>query len=258
MNTIISINNLFYSYNKRNIISNFSLDIKEGSWVTIAGSNSSGKTTLVKLLSGLIPSNNIKYNLKDIKKDIGVIFEIEKENFMSDTVKDELLLSVNPKNLTNKDINLKFEDITDLLDITDILDKDPNKLSSSELRRVVIASSLLYSPKILIMDNILSNMSSKEKKEILNIIKKYKNNMTIINFTTDLEESFNTDRLIIMNKGDIILDDTPLKVMEKDKILNRLGIEVPFIIDLSSKLKLYGLIEGLYIDIDKLVDDIWE
>ena len=258
MNTIISINNLSYSYNKRNIFSNFNLEIEEGSWTV--GSNASGKTTLAKLISGLITSNKIKYNFKDTRKNIGIIFETEKENFMSDTAKDELLLSLNPSKLTNQDIIEKFEDITDLLNITDILDKNPNNISSSELRRVLIGSALLYNPKVLIIDNILSNMSRKEKEEILKVIRRYKkdNNITILNFTTDLEESFGTNRLVVLDKGKIILDGSPLDVMKKDTILNRLGLELPFIIDLSSKLKLYGLIDELYIDMDKLVDDIWE
>lgn len=259
MNTILSINNLSYFYNKRKIFSNFNLDIEEGSWTTIVGSNASGKTTLVKLISGLIQNDSIKFNLKNIRRDIGVIFENEKENFMSDTVKDELLLSLNPKKLTNKDIVEKFEDLTDLFDISDILDKNPNTLSTTELKRVIIASSLLYNPKILILDNIFSNMGSKEKSDVIKIIKRYKkdNNITILNFTTDLEESFGTNRLIVIDKGKVILDGTPLEVMNKDKILNRIGLEIPFIIDLSSKLRLYGLVDELYTDIDKLVSDIW-
>lgn len=260
MNTIISINNLSYSYNKRKIFSNFNLEIEEGSWITISGPNASGKTTLVKIISGLIKTNSVHYKLKEIKKEISVLFENEEENFMSETVKDELMLSLNPKNLTQKEIVEKFEDITDLLNITDLLDKNLRSLSSNELKRVLIAASLLYNPKILILDNFLSNFSTKEKEDILKVIRRYKkdNNITIINFTTNLEESFATNRLIILNKGKVLLDGKPLEVMEKDTLLNRIGLELPFIIDLSSKLKLYGLIDDLYVDIDKLVFDIWK
>ncbi len=259
MNNIISIINLSYSYNKRNVISNFNLEIEEGSWTTIAGPNASCKTTLAKLLSGLIKSNSIKYNFKD-KKQIGIIFENTKENFMSDTVRDELLLSLNNKNLSQLKLEQKLEDLTDLLDLTHLLDKDPNDLSLGEQKRFLIASVLLYNPKILIMDNILSNISSKEKENILKVIRRYKkdNNITIINFTTDLEESFGTNRLVIINKGKIILDGTPKDVLKKDTIITRLGLELPFIIDLSSKLKLYGIIEDIYTDLDKLVIDIWK
>lgn len=260
MNTIISINNLSYSYNKREIFSNFNLQIEEGSWVTIAGANSSGKTTLAKIISNTIETNSVSYRIKNPRKEIGIIFENQKENFMSDTVKDELLLSLNNTNFSNIKIEQKLEDISDLLNISDIMDRDPVSLSSGELNKLLIGSMLMYNPKILILDNILSTLSSQEREETLKIIRRYKkdNNLTIINFTTNLEDSFGANRLIIIDKGMIVLDDSPLKVMERDKIISRLGLELPFTIDLSSKLKLYGLVDNLYKDIDKLVFEIWK
>lgn len=261
MNNIISINNLDHFYNKKIIFKNFSIDIEDGSWTTIVGPNSSGKTTLVYLLAGLIKNNNIKYyNIKDRKKDIGILFDNPRNNFITNTVKDELLLSFNYSNSSKKDFDDKIEDIIDLLKLENILDKDPMTLSGGELQRVSLGLILIYNPKILIMDDAFSMISNKDKQDLIRVIKRYKkdNNMTIINFTDDLEESFGTNRLVIINKGKIVIDGKPKDVMKNDTMINRLGIEIPFIVDLSSKLKLYGLIDDIYFDEETLVNDIWK
>lgn len=261
MNNIISINNLNFSFKEKQIFDNLSLSIEEGSWVTIAGPNGSGKTTLVKILAGIIKVNDINYfNIKNKKKDIGILFENPKETFLMDTVKDEIFLSLNRLNLSVTKIEEKIEDITDLLKLEDLMDKDPKILSGGELQRVALASILVYNPKILILDDALSMISSKDKAMIIKVIKRYKkdNNMTIINFTDDLEESFGSNRLIVISKGKILFDGKPKEVMENDTLLNRMGVEIPFIVDLSSKLKLYGLLEDIYFDDEKLVYDIWK
>lgn len=261
MNNIISINNLNYYYNKKQIFDNLSLSIEEGTWVTVVGPNGSGKTTLAKIFSGIIKVKNINYyNIKSIKKDIEILFENPREVFLMDTVKDEIYLSLNNHNLPKNKIEEKIEDITDLLDIEYLMEKDPKSLSGGELQKVALASALAYSPKVLIIDNALSMINSKDKEMIIKVIKRYKkdNNMTIINFTYDLEESFGSNRLVVINNGKIILDGKPKEIMENDTMLNRTGIEIPFIVDLSSKLKLYGLIDDLYFDDEKLVNDIWK
>ncbi len=261
MNNVISINNLNFSYKNKTIFENFSINIEDGSWTTIVGPNSSGKSTLVYLLSGLIKNNNIKYyNIKDRKKDIGILFDNPRKNFITNKVKDELLLSYNYSNLSKKDLEDKIEDIIDLLKLEKLLDKDPMTLSGGELQRVSLGLILIYNPKILIMDDAFSMISEKDKQDLIRVIKRYKkdNNMTIINFTDDLEESFGSNRLIVINKGKVILDGKPKEVMKNDTMINRIGIEIPFIVDLSSKLKLYGLIDDIYFDEETLVNDIWK
>ena len=94
--------------------------------------------------------------------------------------------------------------------------------------------SILFNPEILILDESLSMLDDKEKDYILNILsKKHKEGLTIISVIHNLRESYLSDRLIVLNNGDIMLDGNPLKVMEYDKILNRLGIELPFEVELS-------------------------
>lgn len=261
MNNIIYINNLNYDFDGKKILDNFSLSIEEGSWTTIAGPNGSGKTILSKFLSGQIKNKNVLfYKITNRKKDIATLSENPKTNFIMDTLRDEIILSFGNSNLSINKIEEKIEDITDLLQIEDLLDKNPKTFSGGELQRAALASIMIYDPKILILDDAFSMLNSFEKNSILKVLKRFKKDkdMTIINLTDDLEESFGSNRLIIINQGKIILDGKPKEVMENDVLINRLGVEIPFMVDLSSKLKLYGLVDEIYFDQDKLVEDIWK
>ena len=83
-------------------------------------------------------------------------------------------------------------------------------------------------------------------------------NLTIVYTTDNLEETVNSDYLYILSSGEIILEGAPLKVLEKDNILNKLGLDLPFMIDLSVKLKDYDLIDSIEQDMDRMVDILWK
>ena len=122
-----------------------------------------------------------------------------------------------------------------------------------------LGCAIMHNPKILILDEALSMIDEKEKSKILKILKKLKDDgMTIINTVHDLSETYYSDRLVVLNNGEIVIDGNPLGVMEYDRILNKLGIKLPFEIELSLKLKLYGLIDKLYYDTEMLVNDLWQ
>lgn len=268
MGSIIKVDNLTFRYKDKFIFDRFSLDIKEGEWVSIAGSNGSGKSTLIKILTGLLKTDsdiNIcglslnKDNLFNIRKNIGIIFDNPENLFLCETVEDDIAFSL--ENLCYKvdEMRRRIREVSSELKITNLLKKSPSELSGGEKSKVALACAIVHSPKILILDESLSMIDEKEKLRVLEILKKmHRNGMTIISVVHDLRETYYSDRLIIINDGTIMLDGKPLKVMEYDKILNRLGIELPFEIELSTKLKLYGLIDTLIPDIEKMVDILWE
>jgi energy-coupling factor transport system ATP-binding protein len=266
MKDIISINNLMFSYKEEPILYNLSLSIKENSWVTIIGPNTSGKSTLIKILCGflkydgdIVIDNMIlnDSNIKEIRKRIGVVFDNPNNSFICETVFNELALIL--KNLNSKEeyIIKRVKEISKLFKIENILGLNPHNLSGGEKQKVALACSLIHEPKILIMDEALSMIDYKTKEEIIEILKSL-DNLTIINVTHNLEESFYSNKLVVLNKGEIILEGPVKEVLTYDRLLNRIGIEIPFIVDLSIKLKLYGLIDELYFDMDKLVNVLWQ
>lgn len=268
MGSIIKVDNLTFRYKDRFIFDKFCLNVEEGSWISITGSNGSGKSTLIKILTGLLKTdsdisicglNLNEENLFNIRKNMGVIFDNPENLFLCETVEDDLAFTLENLCYSVDEMKKRIREVSNELKINHLLKKSPNELSGGEKSKVALACALIHKPKILILDESLSMIDEKGKINVLKILSKlHKNGMTIISVVHDLRETYYSDRLIVINDGEIMLDGTPLKVMEYDKILNRLGIELPFEIELSTKLKLYGLIDTLIPDVEELVNTIWE
>lgn len=264
---IININKLTYRYNEDFIFYNFDLSITKGSWVTISGANKSGKTTLVNILCGLIKTNSEitinelivnEDNINDIRASIGVVFDNPENSFICDTLKEEFESIIENHNLNNVEDRIK--EICNIFNIEHLLERDPHTLSGGEMNKCLLACALIHNPKILILDEALSMLDKKSKEEILCILYKYNKsrNLTIINMTHDLSEAFLSERLLIIDDGVIVLDGKPKEVMKYDKILYKVGVDLPFIVDLSNKLNSYGLIDNMYFDMREMVSDIWK
>jgi energy-coupling factor transport system ATP-binding protein len=269
MSDIIKINNLSFRYQSKFIFDKLNLNIKNGEWVSLVGPNGSGKSTLIKILVGLLESDSHiiiddlilnKDNLLSIRKKIGLVFEHVDNSFIGETVADDLAFPLENLSYDPKEIDVMIKDITSLLNIEHLLDKDPHSLSGGEKQRVAIAVALITNPNILIIDDALEMIDDESKKEIFDILVKLHNEkkLTIITVTQNLEETYNTNRMIVINDGNILIDGPTKEVLKEDRIFNRIGIEVPFMVDLSIKLQLYGLINDIILDMDEMVNAIWK
>lgn len=269
MANILEIKNLNYKYNKTTIFKNFNLSVKENSYVSIAGNNTSGKTTLIKLISGILPSDNsitIGYSyinnnrIHDNSKDLGVVLGNELNSFLFEDVYKEMAFPLENLNIEVKEIEKRILEISSLFKMNKLLDKKTSDLTNSEKQTLLIAIALLHNPKILLLDNAFSMMDRNTKNIVMNSLKTYQqeNKTTIIQATTNLEETLNSDYLYIMNDGDIILEGEPLTVLKEDTLINRLGLSLPFMVDLSLKLEFYELLNEIEIDVDRMVNTLWK
>jgi len=269
MTNIIEVNNLSFRYKNKFIFDNLNLAIKEGEWVSIVGPNGSGKTTLAKLLVGLLPSNdsiivdNLPFNNDNmalVRKRIGIIFTNTSNYFVGETVADEIAFVLENQAYKHNEMESMIHNIAALLEIDKLLDKDPQTLSGGEKQKVALASVLVSNPKILIIDGALEMIDANTKKEIFNLISKLQKelSLTIINLTHDLEETYYADRIIVIKDGCILVDGPTKEVLKEDKVFNRIGLEIPFMVDLSIKLQLYGLIDKLIFDMNEMVDALWQ
>lgn len=266
---IIEIKNLTFRYKNKFIFDNFNLNIEQGTWVTIAGPNGAGKTTLVKLLSGLEKSySDIKIlekklnkkNLFNIRKEIGFTFDNPDNFFACETVEDELAFSLENMAVMPKTIRKKIDEVSKKMKIDSILKKNPYELSGGEKQKVALACALMLEPRILILDESLLMIDINERDDILKILKEYnmKKRVTIISFTHNLEEAIYSDRLVILNKGKIVVDGSFPHVFSEEVVMRKIGLEVPFTIELSQKLKIYNIIDDLELNLERLVSKIWK
>ena len=210
----------------------------ENKFYTISGSNNSGKTTLIRILNA---SDNL------FKAVIPFELRINRDNLL-----EELNYQKIDKELV--DYILKG------LKIKGISKRPINSLSKKEIILIQIALALAKRPKALLLDSIDNYLSEDEINKLFKFLKDYQNKYTlaVINTTINLNESLLTDYLYVLHKGEVILEGEPLNVLQNDNILNRIGLEVPFMIDLSVKLRDYELISDIELDQDRMVDILWK
>lgn len=266
---IIEINNLTFRYGNKFIYDNFSLNIERGTWVTIAGPNGAGKTTLVKILAGLVKNYSDvkifgkkvnKKNIYDIRKEVGFVFDNPDNFFACETVEDELAFSLENMAVWPSTIKKKIKEVSHLLGIEDLLKENPYDLSGGEKQKVALACALMLEPRILILDEALMMVDINQRDELLKIIKEYnkKKRVTVISFTHDLKEAIYSDRLVILNEGKIIVDGVFPKVFDEERVMRKIGLEVPFAVELSQKLRVYNLVNKIDLDLERLVDEVWK
>ena len=152
------------------------------------------------------------------------------------------------------------KEVCDNFSLNQILNKKVTNLTNSEKQKVAIASIIIYRPKIIILDDCINQLTKVEKNKLFEILKLYKKKykITIILATHDLEDTINCDRIIVLDKGKVVLDDTPFKVYKKYDKMKHLGFKLPFMIDLSLKLMNLNLIDHIYLEKEKLVNDLWK
>lgn len=268
MDNIIQIKDLNFTYQDKVIFKNLNLNIKKNSFVSIIGPNGSGKSTLIRILSGLNSYDGYitinghylnKENIKIIRRTLGVVFDNPDNQFIGQTVIDDLAFNLENLSYSKEEINKEISYIAKLFKIEKILLSEPSNLNNSTKQKVAIASALIHKPKILMLDESLHQLDNKDKKIVFKALETYKkeHDLTIILITHNQEDTILSDRIIVIDKQKIILDGKVEEVYTKEKILYNIGIEIPFIIKLSINLKLYDLIDEIYLDKDKLVNKLW-
>jgi len=265
--SIIKVKSMSFKYDDKYIFKDFDLDIKPNSFVSIIGKNGSGKSTLAKILIGLYQASGYitvdgyllnNFYLKKIRRIFSVCFDNADEHIIGETVKDDLAFSLENLQYSKEEIEALITNISKKFKLEDILEKTPNELNNSEKEKLAIASSLIHNPKILLLDESIHKLNASDKKLVFKILKEYQkeNNLTIILITHNLEDTLFSDRIIVLDKGRIVLDDTKEKIYIDDK-LEKIGFKLPFVIKLSHNLMLYDLIDKIYTDEKELVDKLW-
>ena len=261
MEVILNINNLNYGESLLDI----SMYIDKNRITSIAGANNSGKTSLIKIIGRVFDTtSNIifdgksiyDYKLTDYIKFVSVI--IPKEiTFIENTLEEEMIIEANEY---NEDAKSKIDYIISGLKIKRLINKNINQLTSKELILSQLALSLVNDKKLLLIDNIDYYFNDNELKKINIFLKNYIKDfgLTVIYTTTNLNQALYSDYLYIIDKGRVLLKGEPITVLQNDNIINKAGLDVPFMIDLSVKLRDYDLINKIIQDKERLVDEIWK
>ena len=262
--SIIEIKNLSFKYSSEDVtLQDISLNIEKGEFICILGHNGSGKSTLAKLLvgllepqAGIIKINGIEIDDKtidEVRHDIGIVFQNPDNQFVGVTVKDDIAFGLENRNIDSNTMHELVEKYSKQVSMNQFLERNPEQLSGGEKQRVAIAGVLAMNPEIIIFDEATSMLDPKGVREIINVINSLKKEKTIISITHNLLEATYADRIIVMNKGHIVLDGTQEEVFKETKILKECKL------DILDSMKLIEKIENSNINRkDEIIKTLWD
>ncbi|MBD3218599.1 MAG: ATP-binding cassette domain-containing protein [candidate division Zixibacteria bacterium] len=222
------------------ILSNVNLVIKRGEKVALMGANGTGKTTLARLLAGVLtPSSGtveIEYQntsnpefRKNLGRKVGLLFQNPDHQIVSVNVERELALGPENYGYSSDEIHAMIQEYMDRYSLEAVLKSHPHKLSGGEKRRLGLASVMILEPDILILDEPMAHLDMVGRmlfKEELNKILQ-DDFMTLIYITQNLEEVLDFDRLVVMNGGHIRKASSVAEALNEGKDLEKYGIEFP-------------------------------
>jgi len=268
---IIEVKDVTFAYEENQpVIDNLTFRIKNGEYVCLIGHNGSGKSTIAKLLIGLLAAQSgtitvdgielTPDSLSEIRSKVGIVFQNPDNQFIGSTVEDDIAFGLENHQVPTAEMPAIIETFAKLVKMEKFMKSEPTRLSGGQKQRVAIAGVLAMVPDLIIFDEATSMLDPMGKKEIITLAKQLhtKHQKTILSITHDMEEVANSDYVIVLNQGKIMLEGKPLEVMAQYDLLKSVHLDVPFITKMSMALRQQGSAVDLTIEQERLVEQLWQ
>ena len=270
---VISIKNIHFHYHdddKREALSDVSIDVYPGEWLAIIGHNGSGKSTLAKVMNGLIEANtgSVVVNGKvlteetvfEARRTVGMVFQNPDNQFVGTTVEDDIAFGLENIGLPREEMLERVTRVLDMVKMSEFRTKEPARLSGGQKQRVAIAGVTALEPEVIILDEATSMLDPKGRLEVISTIQKLhkEKKITVISITHDLDEAAQADRVVLMEQGQIQQIGTPKEIFKLGSKLVEKGLDVPFAEKLIEALRERGMnVPEEYLDEEGLVEWLW-
>ena len=270
---VISIKNIHFHYHdddKREALSDVSIDVYPGEWLAIIGHNGSGKSTLAKMMNGLLEPNEgsiyidgqllTEETVYEARRKVGMVFQNPDNQFVGTTVEDDIAFGLENIGMPREEMIQKINSSLEMVRMTPFKDKEPARLSGGQKQRVAIAGMIALAPKVVILDEATSMLDPQGRFEVISTIQKLhkEKGITVISITHDLEEAASADRVLLMEGGKVNRIGKPSDIFEMGTALVEKGLDVPFSEKLKAVLKEKGLnVPTEYLDEEGLVEWLW-
>lgn len=269
---MIEVKNVSFKYedDSKYVLKDVSLNIKSGEFVSILGHNGSGKSTLAKLMNGLfIPTDGqILIDGMDIKEDdnifnirskAGVVFQNPDNQIVATIVEEDVAFGPENLGIEMPELRKRVDSALKSVGMYEYRKSAPHILSGGQKQRVAIAGILAMHPNYIILDEPTAMLDPGGREEVMNaLIELNRQGKTIILITHFMEEAKLSDRIFLVEEGKLIKEGTPLEIFKDVEMMKKIGLDVPHATDVSHFLKINGINIEEVLNVDDLVDEIWQ
>ncbi len=239
---------------KNRVLTDISLDIEEGSFTAVLGHNGSGKSTLAKHFNGiLLPTDgrvlvdgidtSDESRIYDIRQTVGMVFQNPDNQIVATVVEEDVAFALENLGVEPKEIRRRVDEALKTVDMYEYRKHAPHQLSGGQKQRVAIAGIIAMRPRCIVMDEPTAMLDPKGRKEIMATVKTLNRDygITVVMITHYMDEAAKADRVIVIDKGNILLDGTPKQIFSNVELLKSVGLDVPQATELMYELKKSGL-----------------
>lgn len=235
------------------VIDEVSLNIAEGSFTAIIGRNGSGKSTLAKNINALLLPNfgeviveefntSDEKNVWEIRQRVGMVFQNPDNQIVSSVVEDDVAFGPENLGIEPRVIRQRVDYALAAVNMSNFKKKPPHMLSGGQKQRIAIAGVVAMKPKCIVFDEPTAMLDPKGRKEVMRIIKELNSEgITVILITHFMEEAAQADRIIIMDRGKIAADGSPVEIFQEVDKLRELSLDVPLEVKLRYRLEKRGI-----------------
>ena len=234
-----------------------SVDVRRGEWLTIIGHNGSGKSTLAKLFNGLVIPGRGSVTVeglstaddeqrKRIRQIVGIVFQDPDNQIVATIVEEDIAFGPENLGLPRAEIRDRVADAMRRLEITDLRQRAPHQLSGGQKQRVAIAGVLAMHPAVLVLDESTAMLDPSGRAEVLQAAQAlHRDGVTIVAITHFMNEVVLADRVIVLSEGRVALEAEPRALFAQPERLRELELDVPQVTEIAARLRARGMDVGI-------------
>ncbi|MFR2664822.1 MAG: energy-coupling factor transporter ATPase [Clostridium sp.] len=273
---MIECRNLIFKYTagenqeEKIAINDVNFQIKEGEFIAILGHNGSGKSTMAKHMNALLIPTEGKMlvnkmdtsdmnNLWNIRETAGMVFQNPDNQLVATIVEEDVAFGPENLGVPPEEIRKRVDEALERVGMSEYKRHAPHLLSGGQKQRIAIAGILAMKPKCIIFDEPTAMLDPSGRKEVLDTIIDLNKNygITVILITHYMDEAAKADRIVVMDKGKLILDGKPRDVFSNVEKMKSIGLDVPQVTELSYELQKAGInIDTRILDVNEMVNAI--
>lgn len=260
MSNIIEISGLRFSYAAEGentapaeVLRGIDLSIKEGEFVAVLGHNGSGKSTLAKHLNAiLLPTEGRvvvdgidtadEGRLFELRRRAGMVFQNPDNQIVSSIVEEDVAFALENLGVPYEEMRRRVDDALKAVNMYEYRLHSPAQLSGGQKQRVAIAGVFAMNPRCIILDEPTAMLDPQGRKEVMATVRRMnrEQGITVVLITHYMDEAARSDRVVVMDKGRIVMDDKPEKVFSQVDLMKKTGLDVPQVTELAWELKKAG------------------